>query len=62
MIVHIPILRILMPGNVSFFMSLLQPIVMFDFLDGLEGTPYDPNQIFEFDERRHALDKSLFSD
>ena len=43
MIVHIPILRILMPGNVSFFMSLLQPIVMFDFLDGLEGSPYDPN-------------------
>jgi hypothetical protein len=42
-VVHIPILRILMPGNVSMFLSLLQPIVMFDFLDGLEGTSYDPN-------------------
>jgi hypothetical protein len=49
-VVHIPILRILMPGNLSYFFNLLIPFVMFDILDGLEGHPRDPNNLFEFDD------------
>ena len=62
MIVHMPLLRILLPANLSYFLKLLLPFVMFDFLDGLDGTKYDSKQIFKTDEDLSKLDKELFTD
>ena len=43
-------LRMLLPGNVTLFFKLIIPIVMFDVLDGLDDTKFDPNNAIEFDE------------
>lgn len=52
-------LRIIMPGNVTLFFKVIIPIVMFDILDGLDDTKYDPNNLMEFEEN-DELDKSVF--
>lgn len=46
LILHFPILKILMPANVSEFFSIIIPVAMFDVLD----TDYTTEIIFEFDE------------
>ena len=48
MVLHFPIMRIAVPGNVSMLMSLIFPIVMFDILDNDLGI--DANMIYSFDE------------
>ena len=50
MVLHLPMLWIIMPGNVTIFFKIILPIVMFDVLDGLDDTKYDPNNVFEFDD------------
>lgn len=35
MIVHIPLLKIVIPANLSYFTSLLLPFVMFDLVEGI---------------------------
>ena len=49
-IVHFPLLKVVIPGNLSFFLSMLQPLVMFDLLNSVEDTPYDPSRMFLFAE------------
>lgn len=61
-IAHFPLLRILMPANVSFFLSMLLPLVMFDILDIVEDTIYDPTLLFTFAEDKNELDTNLFTD
>jgi hypothetical protein len=51
-----------MPANVSFFLNMLLPLVMFDILDVFEGSKYDPTRIFMFDDDMNVLDKKLFTD
>ena len=53
-------LWIIMPGNVTMFFRLILPIVMFDVLNGLDDTPYDPNNFIEYDEEENELDKNKF--
>ena len=47
-IIHLPIMAIILPGNASFFFSLILPFVMFDFLD----TEWTTELIFDFDYDR----------
>lgn len=58
-VIHFPMLRILLPGNVTLFFKIIIPIVMFDILDGLDDTKYDPNNMIEFDEN-NDLDTQVF--
>lgn len=51
-----------MPANVSFFLSMLLPLVMFDILDIVEDTIYDPTLLFTFAEDKNELDTNLFTD
>ena len=46
MILHIPILNVLIPGNVSMLFSIMVPIVMFDILD----SSYTSELVLTFDE------------
>ena len=46
MVIHLPMLWIIMPGNVTTFFKIILPIVMFDVLDGLDDTKYDPNNLW----------------
>ena len=46
MLIHLPLLNIIMPANVSSFMQLLVPVVQFDILD----SSWTTELIFEFDE------------
>ena len=48
MVIHFPIMRIIVPGNVSMLMSIIMPIVMFDILDNDQGI--DASLIYDFDE------------
>lgn len=45
-VLHLPILWIIMPGNVTIFFKIILPIVMFDVLDGLDDTNFDPKNLF----------------
>jgi len=58
-VIHFPMFRMLLPGNVTMFFKLIIPIVMFDILDGLDDTKYDPNNAIEFDEN-NDLDTQKF--
>ena len=49
MIIHLPMLWVVMPGNVALFFKLILPIVMFDVLDSLDDTKYDPNNYIPYD-------------
>ena len=52
-----PILKIPLPGNLIYFLNIIQPIVAFDILDWTEGEAYDPTNIFNFDSKENTLDK-----
>ena len=57
MIIHLPMLMIIIPANVSAFFSKLIPIVTFDILDSSWTTEI----IFEFDEMLHdKLEPEIF--
>ena len=60
MIIHLPMLWVVMPGNVAMFFKLILPIVMFDVLDSLDDTEYDPNNYIPYDEDLNELDKNKF--
>ena len=47
MILHLPMLSIPIPGNMSMFCNTVFPIVMFDVLEQIESV--DASLIFEFD-------------
>ena len=49
MIIHLPMLMIIMPANVSAFFCILIPIATFDVLD----SGWTTELIFEFDEAQH---------
>jgi hypothetical protein len=49
MILHMPMMMIIFPANVSILMSNLFPIVMFDVLELTES--FDASLIFQFDEQ-----------
>ena len=48
MVIHLPMLWIIMPGNVTLFFQIILPIVMFDVLDGLGDTKYGISNLFQF--------------
>ena len=50
MIVHFPLLNVVIPANLSFFFSMLLPLVIFDVLDSIEGKWYDPVRMYKFEE------------
>jgi len=45
MILHLPMMRVIIPGNVNMFFSILIPIVMFDIIDSEWSTEI----VFGFD-------------
>jgi len=47
MILHLPMLQILVPGNVTMFFSAIIPIAMFDVLESEE---LSPRRIMNFDD------------
>jgi hypothetical protein len=47
MILHLPMMSIPVPGNVSMFCKIVFPIVMFDVLEQIDSL--DATLIFEFD-------------
>ena len=59
--VHLPMLWIIMPGNVTLFFQIILPIVMFDVLDGLDDTKYDISNMFKFSDCSQ-LDKQRYID
>ena len=57
MIIHLPMLMIIIPANVSAFFSKLIPIAMFDVLD----SGWTTELVFEFDEDLHdSLEPEIF--
>ena len=60
MIIHLPMLWVMIPGNVALFFKLILPIVMFDVLDSLDDTKYDPNNYIPYDGDLNQLDKNKF--
>ena len=58
---HLPMLWITMPGNVTTFFKIILPIVMFDVLDGLDDTKFDPNNLWSFSDC-NQLDKQQYID
>ena len=46
MIIHLPMLKIIVPANVSEFFSLILPIVMFDIIE----SGFSTELVFEFDD------------
>ena len=48
MVLHLPMMRIIVPGNVSMLMSVIFPIVMFDILENDQGI--DASMLHNFDE------------
>ena len=48
MVIHLPLMRITVPGNVSMLMSIIMPIVMFDVLENDKGI--DATLIYNFNE------------
>ena len=47
MILHLPMLNVIVPGNVNMFIGLIIPIAMFDVL---ENDYVNPSMLFEFEE------------
>lgn len=48
MVLHLPVMQVIVPGNVSMLTSIIFPIVMFDILENDYG--WDASMIFKFDE------------
>ena len=46
MVIHLPMLWIVLPGNVVQLFRIILPIVMFDVLNGLDDTKYDISNLF----------------
>jgi len=53
MILHLPMLNIIVPGNVAMFMSLIFPIAMFDVL---ENDYANPSMLFDFEPEEKSDD------
>jgi hypothetical protein len=53
MILHLPMLNIIVPGNVSMFMSLIFPVAMFDVL---ENDYANPSMLFNFEPEEKSDD------
>ena len=51
MILHLPMMKIIMPGNVTMLFSILIPIVMFDIIDSSWSTELLFNFDFAGEER-----------
>ena len=49
-ILHLPMMSIIVPGNVSLLIHNLFPVVMFDILEVTEEK-FDASLIFQFDEQ-----------
>ena len=49
MTIHLPIMNVIVPGNVNGFFSYLQPIVTFDVFD----SDYTTELVLNFDEEYH---------
>jgi len=45
MILHLPMMHVIIPGNVNMFFSILIPIVMFDIID----SEWSTELVFTFD-------------
>ena len=54
LVVHFPIMRIILPGNVSMLMSIIMPIVMFDIMDN--DLEIDAGMIYNFSEESQGDD------
>ena len=50
MVLHLPMLRTVFPGNAIMVISIIIPITMFDIFENDEGI--DASLIMEFDEER----------
>jgi TRAP-type C4-dicarboxylate transport system permease small subunit len=48
MVLHLPMMWVVVPGNVSMLMSIIFPIVMFDILENDQGI--DASMLHNFDE------------
>jgi len=53
MILHLPMLNVIVPGNVNMFIGLIIPIAMFDVL---ENDYVNPSMLFEFEEESKSDD------
>jgi hypothetical protein len=58
-VIHFPMLGIILPANVILFFKIIIPIVMFDVLNGLDGTKIDPSNMMEFDDN-NDLNSQVF--
>ena len=52
MVLHLPMLRIIVPANVASFFRVILPIVMFDVLEGFEDTVKDFYRVIDLNFRR----------
>ena len=49
MILHLPLLRIIVPSNVSMIIELIIPVAMFDVID----PEYSTKWVLDFDNLQH---------
>ena len=54
LVLHLPMLQVVLPSNVSMLTGMLSPIVMFDVLENEWG--YDISMILEFDDSNNGDD------
>ena len=54
LVLHLPMLQVVLPSNVSMLTGMLSPIVMFDILENEWG--YDISMILEFDDNNNGDD------
>ena len=54
LVMHLPMLQVVLPSNVSMLTGMLSPIVMFDVLENEWG--YDISMILEFDDNNNGED------
>jgi hypothetical protein len=54
LVLHLPMLQVVLPSNVSMLTGMLSPIVMFDVLENEWG--YDISMILEFDDNNNGDD------
>ena len=50
MIVYQPLMGVHFPASIMNHIQVTRPIAMFDVLDGLEGTEYEPSKLEIFDQ------------
>ena len=50
-VLHIPMLKVILPGNVSLFFSQVISVAMFDILD----SEWTTKNVFRFDEEQQML-------